>query len=607
MSNYLIPFISCFVQRVEYFIPQTRDQCPKEDAMNSQENGSDNAWWRPDGAGPALLDTTLGHLLDEQAAVFASRTAVVVDETIRNKQTSWTYSELKVDADVLARAIMSLGFVAGDRVAVMAQNCAEWVLLEYALAKAGVVLVTVNPALKKAELKYLFTQGRIGGLVFVPGFRGHDIAQDLRDLMPDLDNVSGGARSDGGVMPWLRWLIGIGSDAPAFSLPFDQLLNRAQMVSPDELATRQNSIDSGDIAQIQYTSGTTGKPKGAMLKHASTVNNARLSADRGGITQHDVLLSAMPFFHTAGCVCNVMSCLASGAKLVTMDEFDPERMLTLWRNHSPTILNAVPTMVTRMFEHPFSQVINLKTLRKFYTGGTSIPPSLIRNVKDVTGGDPMIIMGMTECSPIITQTDDRDSFETRITTAGTPLPHTEIKITDPETGEIKLWGESGELCIRGYLTTAGYFEMPDKTAETLSDDGWLRSGDLAQLERTGHLRIVGRLKDMIIRGGENVYPVEIEDCLLDHDTVSQAQVVGVPDADLGEEICAFVVPSPGAQIDPSQLQTFCRERMARHKMPKFIVAIAEMPMTTNGKVQKFSLRDQAVAAMTQGTLKSVRK
>lgn len=575
--------------------------------MDGHDSGDSLAWWRPDGAGPQLLDTTLGALLDLQAGAFADRPAVVVDESIRNRSTSWTYAELKAEADQIARGIMALGFEAGDRIGIMAQNCSEWVLLEYGLAKAGVVLVTVNPALKRTELDYLFNQGRIGGLVFVSSFRGHDISADLMSLMPDLAGKTGGKRTGAETVPSLRWLIGIGDDAPAFALPFDELRKRAEAVRPEALAARQDGLNGQDIAQIQYTSGTTGKPKGAMLKHASTLNNARLSADRGSFREDDVLLSAMPFFHTAGCVCNVMACLASGAKLVTMDAFDPARMLALWAEHQPTILNAVPTMVTRMFEHPDREGINLNTLRKFYTGGTSIPPSLMHHVKDVTGGDPMIIMGMTECSPIITQTDDADDFETRITTAGKPLPHTEIKIVDPETGAIKKWGESGELCIRGYLTTAGYFEMPEKTAETIDDDGWLRSGDLAELAQSGHLKIVGRLKDMIIRGGENVYPVEVEDCLLDHDAVSQAQVVGVPDPDLGEEICAYVVPVPGATADPKALQEFCRSRMARHKMPKYIVPVDQMPMTANGKVQKFSLRDQAIAAIENGTLEPVRK
>lgn len=526
-----------------------------------------------------------------------------MDEPGRSKL--WTYAELKADADIIARGLIAIGLERGERVAVMAQNCAEWVLLEYALAKIGAILVTVNPALLKDELAYLLEQGRVGTLVFAPTFRSNDIAASLTALMPDLTEGSAGER-DEKAFPNLRKLIAIGADAPAFAMPFDALRDKAGITSKETLVARQAEVESDDVVMIQYTSGTTGKPKGAMLTHRSTVNNARLSADRAGFRDDDILLSAMPLFHTAGCVCNVMTMLAAGGLLITMDCFDPLRMLHLWDKHKPTILNAVPTMMTRVIELPEVANHNIRTLRTVFTGGTTIPPSLMRTMQEQTGGAPMIIMGMTETSPLITQTNPDDDFETRITTAGTPLPHTEIRIVDPETGETCDWDQPGELCIRGYLTMKGYFDMPDKTAETIDAEGWLHSGDLAELSESGHLRIVGRLKDMIIRGGENVYPVEIEDCLLGHETVSQAQVVGVPDADLGEEICAFVVPLPGTAIDPNALQAYCRTRMARHKMPKYILAIDELPLTANGKVQKFTLRDRASKAISDGKLVPVK-
>jgi fatty-acyl-CoA synthase len=562
------------------------------------------AWWRPDGSGPEILDVTLGDMLDRQATAHADRPAVTVDEQAGAGGTSWTYGELKAEADLIARGLMSLGIARGDHVAVMAQNCAEWILMEYALAKAGAVLVTVNPALLKGELEYLLTQSRAKALVFTPMFRSNDIAAHLSALMPDLAGIKGGRRAGGDVFPDLEALIAVG-DAPDFAMPFDELRELAESTTAEALAERQASVESDSVTQIQYTSGTTGKPKGAMLTHRSTVNNARLTADRGGFGPDDTLLSAMPLFHTAGCVCNVMAMLVAGGHLVTMDSFDARRMLELWDKHAPTILNAVPTMMTRMMEHPDWSSFKTNTLRKTFTGGTTIPPSLMRAMKEKTGGAPLILMGMTECSPVITLTNPDDSFEDQLNTAGTPLPHTEIRIVDPETGETCGWGESGELCIRGYNTMAGYFDMPEKTAETIDADGWLHSGDLAELAESGHLKIVGRLKDMIIRGGENVYPVEIEDCLLDHETVSEAQVVGVPDPDLGEEICAYVVPVPGAAIDPQALQMFCRERMARHKMPKYIVGIDTLPMTANGKVQKFALRTDAARAIEDGSLRPV--
>lgn len=549
------------------------------------------ALWPADPNGPALLELTLGDLLDRQAEAFPDRPAVTVDDRSKDLLTTWTYAMLRADADRLARGLIGWGVAAGDRVAVMAPNCAEWVLLEYALAKVGAVLVTVNPALKRSELAYVLTQGQVSGLFAVTGYRGSDIAADLAALAADL--------------PSLTRLCRIGEGEMAGALPFADLLALGDRTSDSLRAARQAAVNPRDVAQIQYTSGTTGKPKGAMLRHHGTVNNARLMADRGGYGPGDTMLSAMPLFHTAGCVCNVMAMAASGGHLVTMDAFDPARMLALWAQFRPSLVNAVPTMMVRMLEHPDWSAAP-RALRRVVTGGTSIPPSLMLQMREQTGGEPLIIMGMTECSPIITQTRDSDSLETRVGTAGTPLPHTELRIADPETGATKALGEAGELCIRGYLTMAGYFDMPEKTAETIDADGWLHSGDLAVLEETGHLRIVGRLKDMIIRGGENVYPVELEECLLDHPAVSQAQVVGVPDPDLGEESCAFVVLREGAQATPEALQAHCRQHMARHKMPKYVQVLGELPMTANGKIQKFALRQQAAAAIADGSLRPVR-
>lgn len=565
------------------------------------------AIWPANRDGLALVDMTLGDMLDRQAATFGGRMAVCVDDAERGAAVTWTYAQLRHHADRAARGLIALGVQSGDRVALMAPNCAEWVMLEYALAKVGAVLVTVNPALKRDELAYVLAQGRVSTLIFTPQFRGADIAADLLALMPDLGNITDGHRAAPAEFPLLRNLVCIGQGGSRFARSFADMLDLGDTVPDSTRQSRQAAVQARDVAQIQYTSGTTGKPKGAMLTHYSTLNNARLMADRGGYTPDDVMLSAMPLFHTAGCVCNVMAMLACGGCLVTMDAFDPARMLALWQRHRPTLLNAVPTMMTRMLEHPDAAQTNLRTLRRVISGGTSIPPSLMRRMRDQTGGEPLIIMGMTECSPVITQTWPGDDLDTRLQTAGTPLPHTEIRIIDPDTGAVVPFGTAGELCIRGYLTMAGYFDMPDKTAETIDSDGWLHSGDLAVLEGSGHLRIVGRLKDMIIRGGENVYPVEIETCLLDHPSVSQAQVVGVPDPELGEEIFAFVVPTDDGAATETDLQGFCKTRMARHKMPKYISLVDRMPMTANGKIQKFALRQAAAAAIADGTIKAVRR
>ena len=537
------------------------------------------AWWPASREGE-LVDLTLGGLLAAQAQAHGARIAAVFVDGATGATTRWSFESLLARTGLLARGLMEWGVGQGDRVAVMAPNCAEWIELEFALARIGAVLVTVNPALRARELDYVLRQGRVGHLIHAAQFRRQDIAAMVAELVA------------GGTFPDLRGICAIAGEGPA---TVAGLAARGAALDAGALAEREARVRPHDVMQIQYTSGTTGRPKGAMLSHHSTVNNARLMAARGGFGPDDVLLSAMPLFHTAGCVCNIIGMLACGGRAVIMDGFDPAAMLAAWRDHGATVINGVPTMYARMLDHPDFAAGPARRLRIAFMGGTSIPPSLLRRLRDATGAAPMVIMGMTECSPIITQTDPADPFETRIATAGIPLPHTEVKIVDPATGATLPWGARGELCVRGYLLTRGYFDMPDKTAETIDPEGWLHSGDLAVLERSGHLSIVGRLKDMIIRGGENVFPVEIEDFLLEHPDVAQAQVVGVPDPDLGEEIFAFVLAAPGTAPSPQALQDHCRAGLARHKMPKYLRVLDAFPLTPNGKVQKFALRDMALA------------
>ncbi|WP_127555915.1 AMP-binding protein [Saccharospirillum alexandrii] len=554
------------------------------------------AWW-PATDGASLTDETLGSLLDAQAERFKDHTAAVFVDTRTDVETRWTYGELKVATERLARALIGWGVNRGDHVAVMSPNRAEWILLEYALARMGAVLVTVNPSLQERELDYLLTQGRINYLIFADTFRKQDLASMLEGMMS-----GAGMRGQRGVAspnyPDLKGLCAFDSGVNG-ALSFSVLETMADEVSPEDLQRHQAAVKPNDVMQIQYTSGTTGKPKGAMLSHYSTVNNARLMSQRGGFRSDDVLLSAMPLFHTAGCVCNIMGMLACGGCVVVLDDFEPGAVLAQWEHHAATIINGVPTMYSRMMTHSDFARRRTDGLRLAFMGGTSIPPSLMQQVCDATGAQPMIIMGMTECSPIITQTDPDDPFDVRIATAGIPLPHTEVRIVDPDKGDPVGWGEKGELCIRGYLLTRGYFDMPEKSAETIDADGWLHSGDLAVLEKTGHLRIVGRLKDMIIRAGENVFPVEIEEFLLEHPAISQAQVVGVPDPDLGEQIFAFVLPAGDARLTADEIRDFCRANIARHKIPKYIHALSAFPMTSNGKIQKFALRELALSLIQE--------
>lgn len=559
----------------------------------------ETAWWRASN-GEELMDVTLGSLLDAQTERFADRTAAVFVDTQSGLETRWDYGELKVVTERLACGLIGWGVNHGDHVAVMSPNRAEWILLEYALARIGAVLVTVNPALHERELDYLLIQGRVSHLIFASSYRQQNIAGMVASMMSGADILRQGGLSSA-TYPDLRGLCALDAPGKEHALPFNDLNLLADGISPEVLHRRQVEVKPSDVMQIQYTSGTTGKPKGAMLSHHSTINNARMMSQRGAFLSEDVLVSAMPLFHTAGCVCNIMGMLVSGGCVVVLDDFDPSMMLAQWERHAATIINGVPTMYSRMLSHADFTLRRTDALRLAFMGGTSIPPSLMKQVCEATGAQPMIIMGMTECSPIITQTNPEDSFDLRIATAGTPLPHTEIRIVDPDTGLTVGWGEKGELCIRGYLLTLGYFNMPEKTAEAIDSEGWLHSGDLAVLEKTGHLRIVGRLKDMIIRAGENVFPVEIEEFLLEHPSVSQAQVVGVPDPGLGEEIFAFVLPERDAEVSADELRNFCRANIARHKMPKYIHSLPAFPMTPNGKIQKFALRQMALDLMQEET------
>ena len=556
--------------------------------------------WLPEHEGIALREITLGGLLREQSRLHRERPALIFDDT--HGICRYTYVELDQAVDRLAKALIAVGVGHEARVAVMAANSPEWVLLEYALARIGAVLVTVNPAFRRAELDYLLKQGDVSLLVAAGDHRGFSIAGMLAEMLPGLAALDGGERQTGGPNPALKRVVQIGRAKIAGALAFEDLLERAAETSDETLAAREAAVTPAGVMQIQYTSGTTGKPKGAMLTHRGTVNNALLAGRRAGYRESDVMVSAMPFFHTAGCVCNVIGMAAVGGCLVAMESFEATRMLDLLERHRGTIVNAVPTMYVRILqdEKLATGERDLSAWRIAYVGGTSIPPSLMLELKARIGCDPAIIMGMTECSPIITQTLPDEPLEQKVQNAGVPLPHVEIRIVDPATGAVVPIGREGELQIRGFLVTAGYYAMREATEAAIDAEGWLKSGDLAVMDAAGHLRIVGRIKDMLIRGGENIYPVEIEDRLLDHPDIAEAQVVGVPDADFGEEIFAFGVPRDGKTIDPDGLKAWCKQTMARHKMPRHVAVIEATPKTANGKVRKVELRDLARTMIEEG-------
>lgn len=548
-------------------------------------------------AGEPLLETTIGDRLAEQAALYGDKEALVCAEE-SGAINRWSFRGLHADSDRLARGLLALGVEPGDKIAICAQNIPEWILFKYAIAKIGAVLVTVNTGYKKFELDYLLRDAQVRVLITTSGHRGYSFIDALGQLVPELDR-----RRDvteplaAAAYPYLRHVLLLRAQDGRF-LDVARFESMAESVPAAAVDARRARVSPSDPAQIQYTSGTTGSPKGVVLTHRSLINNAWLSGERGGFTDADRMISSMPFFHTAGCVCNSLCMMVRGGTLVELEVFDARRTLELIERERTTLINAVPTMFLRMFDvleedAARGRTYDLSSMRVAWTGGTTISPDLMARVHEKLGAWPAVIFGMTETSPVVTMTRPGDSFELCAATAGVPLAQTEVRIVDAETKQVMPIGTAGELQIRGYCTMQGYYNNPQRTAETLLEGGWLRSGDLATLDAQGYLRIVGRLKDMIIRGGENIYPAEVENFLQTHPAVAAAQVVAVPDAQMGEEACAFVQLRPGAKVTTDELDTYCRANIARHKKPKFFVVVDDFPLTASGKVQKTALRERA--------------
>jgi len=532
------------------------------------------SYWPADRSQP-VLDLTVGDVLREAAAEAPDTAALVegaVDPAARRR---WSYAELLEACERTARALLGR-FAPGDRVAVWANNIPEWVVLELAAGLAGITIVTVNPALRPQELAYVLGQSQADGIFLVPAYRASPMAEMVQQVRRDLPALRE-------VVSFADWEAFCAEAAPGRALP---------VVSPDA------------AAQIQYTSGTTGFPKGAVLHHRGVVNNARLYTARLGLGRGSVFLSAMPLFHTAGCVMSVLGAAVTRGTLILPPYFDPGLMLELVAAERPAVLLGAPTMFIMMLDHPDLAATDISSVRQLLTGGAVVPPALAGRVEAEFGAPLSIVFAQTEASPVITQTAPQDTAEDRAHTLGRPLPQTEVKIVDPASGQTVAFGVIGELCTRGYHVMTGYFRDPDKTAATIDADGWLHTGDLASMDERGYCQIGGRLKDMIIRGGENIYPREIEQVLFEHPTVADVAVVGVPDAKWGEQVAAFVRPAPGQTPDPAELFAYCREHLAPHKTPRYWTVLEEFPQTPSGKIQKFILRERFVGRGADVTIRA---
>jgi fatty-acyl-CoA synthase len=535
---------------------------------------------------------TVGGLLDLVAERRPEDDALVYpDRGLR-----YTYREFREVVEECARALMALGLEKGDHVAVWGQNVPEWVILQFATGKVGAVLVTVNPAYRASELKYVLDQSDSVALFLTGGVKGADFVKILGQAVPELAGAAGGELSVA-ELPHLRHVVLVG-EGPREGLPiagFDEFLARAAEVSPEELKERQNSLDSDEVINIQYTSGTTGFPKGVQLTHANIVKNAFYIGECMELGPEDRVCIPVPFFHCFGCVLGTLNTVTHEGTMVPVESFDAEEVLRAVHEERCTAVLGVPTMFIAELEHPDFEAYDTSSLRTGIMAGSPCPMEVMKQVVDVMGASEITIAyGQTESSPVITQTRTEDPLELRVSTVGRALPETEVRIVDVDGGEDCGPGEQGELLTRGYLVMRGYYKMEDKTAEVIDEDGWLHTGDLAIMDENGYVRITGRAKDMIIRGGENVYPREIEEFLYTHPDISDVQVYGVPDEKYGEQVAAAVKKRPDSDLTEEDVREFCRKNIARYKVPFYVDFVEEYPMTASGKIQKYKLREAAV-------------
>jgi fatty-acyl-CoA synthase len=522
-----------------------------------------------------LLGETIGENFDATVAAHGDRLALVECATGRR----YSYRELRAEVDRVARGLIAAGIERGDRVGIWAPNCVEWVLGQFATAKLGAILVNVNPAYRTHELRYVLNHSQVRMLIAAARYRSSDYAAMIEAVR--------------GECPQLEQVVLLGDRSWA------ELLAGAETVGPEELRTRQASLSFDDPINLQYTSGTTGAPKGATLSHHNILNNGFFVGELVGYTEQDRVCIPVPFYHCFGMVMGNLGVVSHGAAMIIpAPTFDPAATLRAVATERCTSLYGVPTMFIAELGLPDFADYDLSSLRTGIMAGSTCPIEVMRRVvAQMHMAEVSICYGMTETSPVSTQTRVDDPLELRVSTIGRPGPHIEVKIVDPDTGLTLGHGETGELCTRGYSVMAGYWNEPERTAEAVDRAGWMHTGDLATMDADGYCAIVGRIKDMVIRGGENLYPREIEEFLYTHPQVADVQVIGVPDARYGEELCAWVRAAPDAALTEAEVRDFCRGRLAHQKIPRYVMFVDEFPMTVTGKIQKYLMREASVEAL----------
>jgi fatty-acyl-CoA synthase len=538
-----------------------------------------------------LIGETIGSHFDRIVAAHGNNDALVS----RHQGRRYTYRELHAEVERCARGLLAIGVAKGERVGVWSPNRAEWLIAQYATAKIGAILVNINPAYRIRELEYALMQSGVAVLVAAPRFRATDYLAMLRDV---------GALGRNGRFPELRAVVMF--DLPPESgnyMGWDQLLERGNDVTVDDLRAREATLEFDDAINIQYTSGTTGSPKGATLTHHNILNNGFFVGERLRLTPADRVCVPVPFYHCFGMVLGNLAAMTHGATIVLPGEaFDPTACLETVEAERCTALYGVPTMFIAELQHQDFARYTLDSLRTGIMAGSPCPIEVMHQVIDrMHMREVTICYGMTETSPVSLQSEADDPVDLRVSTVGSIHPHVEVKIADPVSGRTLQRGETGELCTRGYVVMLGYWNNPDATNEAIDAGRWMHTGDLGVMRDNGYVNIVGRIKDMIIRGGENVYPREVEEFLYTHPNVADVQVIGVPDAKYGEEICAWIRLKEGAQATQEEIQAFCRGQIATVKIPRYVRFTTEFPMTVTGKIQKYRMREISVEELGLGT------
>ncbi|WP_275935519.1 AMP-binding protein [Thermogemmatispora onikobensis] len=538
-----------------------------------------------------LLGLTIGDLFDQTVERFPDHPALIA----RHQGIRLTYRQLQAEVNRCARALMQLGIQKGERVGIWAPNCAEWCITQFATAKIGAILVNINPAYRLHEVEYALSQSGCKALITAAAFKSSNYIEMLTSLAPELASSAPG-ELHAARLPELRLIVQLGEQAVPGMLRWSELLAQAEAVSDEALRARQREQEFDDAINIQYTSGTTGYPKGATLSHHNILNNGYFVARLQGFTHEDRLCIPVPLYHCFGMVMGNLGCVTHGATMVyPAESFEPRAVLEAVQEERCTALYGVPTMFIAELEHPDFEQFDLSSLRTGVMAGSPCPVEVMRKVIEKMHMKQVeICYGMTETSPVSTQTRLDDPLEKRVSTVGQVHPHLEIKIVDPTSGKVVAVGQPGELCTRGYSVMLGYWSNPEATAQAIDRARWMHTGDLAVMDADGYINIVGRIKDMIIRGGENVYPREIEEFLYTHPKISDVQVIGVPDAKYGEEIMAWIKLKPGEQATPEEIRAFCQGQIAHYKIPRYIKFVDGFPMTVTGKIQKFVMREQAI-------------